>query len=61
MRENNNEMGKRVCDCIAERMEMSKELVTPRARFKSQGGFGRLSSASCTSAGFTGGCLAGLR
>ena len=37
---------------------MSKVLAMPGPRFRSQNGIGGLSSASCTSAGFTDGCLA---
>ena len=65
MRENNNEMGKRVCDCVhlnsrylAGRIETGKVIAMPGPGFRSQNGFGGLSRASCTSAGFTDGCLA---
>ena len=53
MRENNNEMGKRVCDCVhlnsrylAGRIETGKVIAMPGPGFRSQNGFGGLSSAS---------------
>ena len=65
MRENNNEMGKRVCDCLHLNFKiLSRENgdeqgdCDARARVQVSNGFGGLSRASCTSAGFTDGCLA---